>query len=123
MKCEGKAPTKGTHLACACFVLLVSFLFVNRAVGNLVLYDVDFDQPFHTVGEQIQADTGPAPRHSVSRRVTGNQIVRDSFGPLDNRPVEFISKKVSGGPFYYSQVDFDVDFAEDFPFYEVSFQA
>jgi len=106
------------------FVLL-SFLFVNQAVGLTVIYDVDFthrphDVP-HFVGQQIPVDSGPAPRHSASQVVFGEQIVRHSFGPLEDTPVEFISGRQY--EFNYSQVAFEVDFLQQFPSYEVSFDA
>src|SRR4030095_11397902 len=63
--------------------------------AGVVLYDVNFGSPPHTVGLEPAGGTsglGPPPRDKVSRVTSNFQIfVTDTFGLLTDQPLEFNS--------------------------------
>ena len=64
----------------------------DRALtAPVLLYDVDFGSPPHTVGLPPVTGAGAAPRDTVSRINFGKPTVVASFGPLTDQPLEFDS--------------------------------
>jgi len=78
----------------------------TRAETNVVLYDIDFGTPPHTVGLPPVVGGGPAPRNTVSSIIFGSPTVVSTFGPLVDQPLEFDSFDGQGDQIGLSISDF-----------------
>lgn len=96
--------------------------FLNCSANAALLYDITFSEPYHALGEQINTDNGPIPRYGPSEIFWGSQIVRTSFGPLTNRPAEFLPELTPMGYFIYSQIQFDISVLGEYPKYKLDFE-
>ncbi len=66
-------------------------LLSSAASAQVLLYDVDFGSPLHTVGSAPTVSLGAAPRRgpsAVTNGFTSLPRVVSSLGPLTNQPVE-----------------------------------
>jgi len=81
------------------------------ANAAVVLYDIDFGTPPHTVGSPPATGGGPPPRDTVTSINFGNPTVVSSLGTLTDQPLEFDS--FDGG----DQVELDLSDLPLFDFY------
>jgi hypothetical protein len=108
-------------------IVVVVVMVLCGVAQGATLYDINFQGPDYAVGSAIPAapwgDDGPAPRDRVSRVNFGEQVVRDSLGPLTDQPAEFIARTTPGGSFRYSQIEMKIDDLTSFPAYRLKFDA
>ena len=93
----------------------------GRGLGpSVLLYDVDFGTPPHTVGQPPATGTGPPPRETPTSIVFGDPTVVAALGVLSDQPCEF-----GNGTTGYDQLRFGVHpsdahgFAEAYDRYHV----
>ena len=85
---------------------LIALPGVAQGNDELVLYDVDFGTPPHTVGLPPVVGGGPPPREKISDIRFGLPIVVADLGPLVDQPLKFE---------YGDQIALDLD---DLPTYD-----
>jgi hypothetical protein len=91
---------------------VVILTIINSPVqAAIILYDVDFGSPPHTVNQPPVIGTGPATRHTPTRIWFGNPIVVSEYGDLVNQPLLL---RDDGTSPYYSQVEFKISGSRGF---------
>jgi len=72
--------------------LLISLLgagVITANAASILLYDIDFGTPPHSVGNLPTTGVGPIPRDTISEIKFGNPFVVASFSDLTDQPLRF----------------------------------
>lgn len=113
---RGRWFKQGFGVAAAVVLACVTVPLCPVPAHAVLLYDVDFEAPLHTVDAPPTMDQGTAPRHTVTRIFFGDPVISAQSGVLDGQFLRLFS----GDQVIFGIGASDGGFLEQYPYYKIT---